>query len=257
MMIAVFAAMTLEVAGFERRLADRERAAVGGYPVCLGEHEGKPVLVCRTGIGRRAEAAARAVLDRYQPGLVLSVGVGGALNPEFRAGDVVLCESVGPASSGAAEAAPVCSNEGLLRLAYASAEEAGLRVWRGQSLTVDRVVGEPAEKDALRRSSGMDVVEMESYWVGLVAQEKGLSFLAARTVLDELADTLPVLPGVVQADGSRRAYRALPYVLRHPSRVPRLLSMAVSERRAVGTLTRFLEAFVSACEMSLGVARPA
>ncbi len=250
-MIAVFAAMTVEAAGFGRRLAKRERAVVGGYPVWLGEHSGRPVLVCRTGIGRRAEAAARVVLDRYQPRLVLSVGVGGALNAGFRVGDVVVCESVRLASTGAAEAAPVRSDEELLRLAYASAGEAGLRVQRGQSLTVDRVAGDPAEKDALRRSSGLDVVEMESYWVGLVAQEKGLPFLAARVVIDELADTLPELSGVVQADGSRRPYQGLPHVLRHPSQVPRLLSMALSERRAAGNLTRFLEAFVSARAMSL------
>ncbi len=249
-MIAVFAAMSRELAGLERRLAGRERAAAGECPLRLGYCGDKRVLLCRTGAGKRAEGALRAVLEGHRPWLVLSVGVCGALDPELRAGDLVLCESVQAASSADSQAAPVRSGEGLLSQALAAAGAAGLSVRIGQSLTVDRVAGEPAEKDALRQSTGLDVVEMESYWVGMVARESGLPFLTVRVVLDEQGDTLPVLPGVVQPDGSQRLWRALPYVLRHPGRVPSLLRVALSERRALGNLTRFLEAFVGVAEMS-------
>jgi hypothetical protein len=153
-------------------------------------------------------------------------------------------------------AASVHSDETLLSQALAAAEAGGVRVRVGQSLTVDRVVGEPAEKKALRGSTGLDVVEMESYWVGTVARERGLPFLTIRVVLDEQGDTLPALPGVVQPDGSQRVWRVLPYALKHPEQVPRILSMAIWERRALGSLTRFLEAFVGAFK-TLPVAEPA
>lgn len=255
-MIAVFAAMSRELAGFERRLVDRQQASVAGYSGQLGSYEGKPVLLCRTGLGRRAESTVRAVTDRYEPWLVLSVGLGGALNPELRVGDLVLCETVHRVPSEGADAAPVRSDGGLLRLAQASAEEAGLRAPRGRSLTADRVVGEPAEKDTLHRSLSLDVVEMESYWLGLVARERGLPFLAARVILDELGDRLPELPGIVESDGSRRTFRAVRYALRHPRHVPWLLRTAASERRALTNLTRFLETLVGALDPSL-VVKPA
>jgi len=255
-MIAVFAAMSRELAGFERRLAGRERAAAGEYPIRLGYWCGKRVLLCRTGIGKRAEGVLRAVLERHRPSLVLSAGVCGALDPKLSAGDLVLCQTVQAAPSVDPHAAPVHSNDGLLTQALAAAEAGGVRVRIGQSLTVDRVIGEPAEKEALRESKGQDVVEMESYWLGMVARESGLPFLTVRVVLDERGDTLPVLPGVVQPDGSERVWRALPYALKHPGQVPRILSMAVSERRALGNLTRFLEAFVGAIK-TLPVAEPA
>ena len=255
-MIAVFAAMSRELAGFERRLTGRERAAAGERPLRLGYWRGKRVLLCRTGIGKRAEGVLRAVLEDHRPSLVLSVGVCGALDPKLRAGDLVLCRTVQAASSGDAHAASVHSDVRFLSQALAAAEAGGVCVRVGQSLTVDRVVGEPAEKEALRESSGLDVVEMESYWVGMVARERGLPFLTARVVLDEQGDTLPALPGVVLPDGSTRLLRVLPHALKHPGQVPRILSMAVWERRALGNLTRFLEAFVGAFK-TLPVAEPA
>ena len=255
-MIAVFAAMSRELAGFERRLTGRERASAGVRPLRLGYWRGKRVLLCRTGIGKRAEAVLRAVLEDHRPLLVLSVGVCGALDPKLRAGDLVLCQTVQAASSGDPHVAPVHSDEGVLSQALAAAEAGGVRVRVGQSLTVDRVVGEPAEKKGLWQSRGLDVVEMESYCLGTVARERGLPFLAVRVVLDEQGDTLPALPGVVQPDGSTRLWRVLPYALKHPGQVPRILSMAVSERRALGNLTRFLEAFVGAFK-TLPSAEPA
>ena len=255
-MIAVLAAMSRELAGFERRLTGRERASAGVRPLRLGYWRGKRVLLCRTGMGKRAEGVLRAVLEDHRPLLVLSVGVCGALDPKLRAGDLVLCQTVQVASSGDHHAAPVHSDDGLLSQALAAAEAGGLRARVGQSLTVDRVVGEPAEKEALRESRGLDVVEMESYWVGMVARESGLPFLTVRVVLDEQSDTLPALLGVVQPDGSQRLWRALPYALKHPGQLPLILSMAVSERRALGNLTRFLEAFVGAFKTLL-VAEPA
>ncbi|MEE8346403.1 MAG: hypothetical protein V3S20_03545 [Dehalococcoidia bacterium] len=245
-MIALFAAMRLEVQRFLRRLEVRDHSRLEGFPVTLGEYGGRPVLVCLTGMGRRAEAAVRAVLDRHQPRMVLSVGVGGALSPELSVGDLVVCESVERASSGPEEAEPVCSDEELLRLADAGVERAGLKVRRGRSLTVDRVVGDPAEKDALRRSQGPDVVEMESYWVGRAALDKRLPFLAVRAISDGIGDPVPHIPGAFTPEGELQMHRVLAYVLRRPARIPLLLRLARGNLKAVANLTRFLESFTRA-----------
>jgi adenosylhomocysteine nucleosidase len=255
-MIAVFAAMSQELAGLERQLVGCQRSDVGGYRVRVGYWHERRVLLCQTGIGRRAEEAARLTLDRIQPRIVLSVGLCGAINAKFKVGDLVLCESVhlGAARNSQAEAAR--SDVGLSRLAQESAEKAGLRLRSGQSVTVDHVIGERSEKDALRQATGTDVVEMESYWVGLVAQEMELPFLIVRVVSDGARDAVPHIPGLVTPEGEYRASRALPYLLRHPASLPQLLRLARGATAAVANLTQFLEAFVQACEVT-PVAKPA
>ena len=243
-MIAVFVAMESELAGLARRLSARERETIGGRGVVRGRCGGADVLVCRTGIGERVEGAMRAVLERYEASFVLSAGLAGALDPDLRAGGLVLCETV--VSGPDPQAPAVLSDARLLEAAASAAARAGLRVRRGRSLTVDGIVGDPAAKAELRLSTGADVVEMESHRVGLAAQERGLPFLAVRAVLDGAADALPELPGVVAADGSERMWAVLPYLVAHPQRLPLLLRLARSQRRAIETLGLFLEAFTGA-----------
>ena len=240
-MIAVFVAMEPELAGLARRLSAREHETIGGRRVVRGRCGGADVLVCRTGIGERVEGAMRAVLERYEASSVLSAGVAGALDPDLRAGDLLLCETL--VSGADPQALVVLSDAALLEAAASAAARAGLRVRRGRSLTVDRIAGDPAAKAELRLTTGADVVEMESHRAGRIATEKGLPFVAARAVLDEAGDPLPELPGLVAPDGSTRIWAVLPYLAAHPQRLPLLLRLARCQRRALETLGLFLEAF--------------
>jgi adenosylhomocysteine nucleosidase len=253
-MIAVFAAMDAEMAALERRLAAREHEAIGGQRAVRGRCAGAELLACRTGLGERARAVAAAVLDATRPDIVLSTGVAGALDPDLSAGDVVLCETV---VSGPGPQAPAVRSDVRL-LEAATASDAGIRVRRGRSLTVDAIVGEPAAKAKLRLATGADVVEMESYWVGLAARERGLPFLAVRVVLDTAADMLPELPGFVAPDGTQRAWAVLPYLITHPQRLSLLLRLGRSNRLALRAMGLFAEAFAgAAAALSVADARPA
>jgi len=249
-MIAVFAALRLEVQRFLRRVDVRDRARLGGFPVTLGEYEGRPLLVCHTGIGSRAAEAAASVLGRYRPEFVLSVGLAGALSSEYAVGDLVFCEQVyraEPESETGRAAEPMVSDLLLMETARRAASGRGLSTRTGNSLTTPYLVAEPRQKTLLRQTTGMDVVEMESYWVGRAALEQRLPFLAVRVISDGAGDPVFDLPGVVTPEGEQRVRKALPYVLRHPGRIPHLLRLAGGEMKAVAGLTRFLEAFVRAC----------
>jgi adenosylhomocysteine nucleosidase len=249
-MIAVFAALRLEVQRFLRRVDVRERARLGSFPVTLGDYEGRPLLVCHTGIGSRAAEAATAVVGRYRPESVFSVGLAGALSPGFAVGDLVFCERVyraEPDSESGRAAEPMVSDLLLLETARQAASGRGLSARGGSSLTTPYLVTEPHQKALLRQETGMDVVEMESYWVGRAALEERLPFLAVRVISDGVEDPVLDIPGVVTEDGEQRVRRVLPYVLRHPGSIPHLLRLARGELRAVANLTRFLETFVRAC----------
>jgi nucleoside phosphorylase len=249
-MIAVFAGLRLEVQRFLRRVDVRDRACLGGFPVTLGEYESRPVLVCHTGVGSRAGEAAATVLGQYRPESVLSVGLAGALSPECTVGDMVFCEQVyraEPESEAGRAPEPVLSDLLLLETARTAASSRGLSTRTGNSLTTSHLVAEPRQKTLLRQVTGMDVVEMESYWVGRAALEQRLPFLAVRVISDGVGDPVPDMPGVVTPEGKQRVRKVLPYVLRHPASIPHLLRLAGGELKAVAKLTRFLEAFVPAC----------
>ncbi len=259
-MVALFAALRLEVQRFLRRLDVRERTRPGGFPVTLGEYRGRPLLVCHTGIGQRAAEAADMVLGRYRPEVVLSVGLAGALSPERAVGDLVFCERVyraEPESETGMAAEPMLSDLLLLEAARRAASGRGLSAGTGSSLTTSYLVAERQQKALLRQATGMDVVEMESYWVGSAALEHRLPFLAVRVMSDGAGDSVPDIPGVVTPEGEERLRSVLPHVLRHPASIPHLLRLAVSSRRAAGELARFLEAFVGALERSPAAARSA
>jgi nucleoside phosphorylase len=245
--------MRLEVQRFIRRMDLGERMSVGEFPVMVGECHGRPVMVCYSGIGRRAGEAAGSVLRKYRPDAVASVGLGGALSPECVVGDIVLCEWIYRSDPTAADAKaedPLLSDPKLLDVARRAAEGEGLRSWTGGCLTVSEVIAEPHRKTVLRDATGLDVVEMESYWVGEAARQARVPFVAARAVLDEVDHRLPDIPGVISPDGEQHAYRALPHLLRNPWRLPELVRTARSGSRAVDRLTRFLEGFVVAMEIA-------
>lgn len=243
-MITLFAALELEVRGLVRRMERVEHRRVDGFPVAVGSLAGSPALLCRTGMGPRAGEAAASVLSRYRPSAVLSLGMGGALSPQLRRGDLVLCTQThlaGKPAEGPRGALP--SDRALLAAAQRAAVEAGIPFQVGDALTVAQVVARPAEKAALRSSTTLDVVEMEGYWVAAVAHRLGLPFLAVRSISDIAVDPLPELPGLITPEGEMRVGRALLCVLRRPSLLPGLARMAIGSRRAVANLGLFSKAF--------------
>lgn len=243
-MIAVCAAMDRELAGIRRRLDSAEGDDSGELVVWRGQIEGKPVVLCRTGLGRRAEGALRALLERHLPRLIVSAGLAGALDPDYVRGELVLCETLldGSRESGP----PEHSNRELLDRAVAEAARAAVPVRVGRSLTVEDVAATVDAKAELRRTTGADIVEMESYWLARLARERGMPFLTARTVLDAANESLPEVPGLVRPDGSLNPLRAFA----RPAALPALLRLARAERAALANLTRFLAALVAALDKS-------
>ena len=256
-MIVIFAATDAELQPLLRAAALRESGEASGFPVMRAEIGGREAIVCRTGLGRRAAAAAEAVLGAFSPKAVLSAGTAGGLCPDLKAGDVVICERVRAADGASPEdAEPVLADADLLATALKAGDQAGVSVRSGRSVTVDSVAWGADEKAHLRSQAGDDIVEMESYWVGRAALRLGIPFLAVRAVSDGAEDTLIDIPGLVGEDGVIDYSRFLPYVQEHPEHVPLLAQGAESSRRALESLEAFAAAFLPVA-LSLAGARPA
>ena len=239
-MILVFAAMEPEVRACFGGGGIGPSREVAGFPV----HEANGLAVCQTGLGRRSHDAAMSVMEHFRPEAVVSVGTAGGLNLDVRAGQLIACSHVHHADMrGALEETPAFSDERLVTLALEVASGAGIEARIGSAVTVDEAVWTSADKADLHAWLRHDVVEMESYWIGKVASQAGLPYLALRVVTDQAADELVQTPAI-SADGTFDVAAFQAWIKDHPEYIPMFAEQAERSRRGLGTLTRFLSAFL-------------
>lgn len=235
-MILAFAAMEPEVAACFGGAPGRAAGVVGGYQLAGADG----VLACRTGIGRRAQQVAEAVVGATAPRAVLSVGIAGGLRQGLSAGEVVVCTHVDHESyRRAPECVSVYCDDRLIAEALGAAAAAGLRATAGASLTVDEAAWGPAEKAALHAWKRHDIVEMESFWVGQAASRRGIPFLAVRTVSDTVDHRLHDT-GALREDGSLDPDAFQQWASANPGLLDDWKSGVANARLAFANLAAFL-----------------
>jgi adenosylhomocysteine nucleosidase len=249
-MIAIVAALDTELSALERR-ARAKPCPSPPWPLMVeGTLAGRQVLLVRTGMGpARAAKAAAVLIQRHNPEAILSIGFAGSLVSELRTAHLVIARQV-YALEGSLQEEPLAASNGLacdpalVKLALAAAQQRGLAFREGASLTVSEVVHRPEVRQRIGHSLPVEMVEMESYWVGRVAADQGTPFLVVRAILDEVGDRLPDLPNAIDETGAIARGRALRQFLWRPQEAPGLIRLAASARRASQRLAVFTEAFV-------------
>ncbi|MCH7483859.1 MAG: hypothetical protein IIA90_01775 [Chloroflexi bacterium] len=239
-MILVFAAQESEVRACFGGGSIGSSRDIASFPV----YEANGLAVCQTGLGRRSHDAATSVMEHFRPEAALSVGTAGGLNLDVRAGQLIACSHVHHADMrGALEETPAFSDERLVTLALEVARGAEIEARIGSAVTVDEVVWTSVGKADLHAWMRHDVVEMESYWIGKAADGASLPYLALRVVTDEAADELVETPAI-SANGTFDAAAFQAWIKDHPEYIPMFAEQAERSRRGLGTLTRFLSAFL-------------
>jgi adenosylhomocysteine nucleosidase len=249
-MIAIIAALDAELSALERRAGVRRCPSPPWPLMSEGTLAGRHVVLARTGMDSdRAQEATAILIQRHNPEAILSIGFAGSLVDELRAGHLVIARQVYSLAEPLHEGPLAASNglacdPALVELAVAAARQRRLAFHEGASLTVSQVVSQPEVKRRIGDSLPVEVVEMESYWVGRVAADQGIPFLVTRAVLDEVGDRLPDLPNTVDETGAVARGRALRQLLSRPREAAGLIRLAASTRRASQRLAVFAEAFV-------------
>jgi len=190
-----------------------------------------------------------AILDRLEvdrtspkPAAVLVTGLAGACSPDLRTGDIVVGD---PVAVPGAELDEDSGDPGLRRRAVRAIESARLRYQVGRLLTVDEVVTTPAAKAKWSRAQGALAVDMESAHVLAWARRAGLPAVAVRAIMDGLEDEVPHdLLRAVGPDGRMRAWAAAGFLGR-PALLPAAWRLGRRSHRALGSLARFIRAFVA------------
>ena len=249
-MIAIIAALDTELSALERRARVRHCPSPAWPVMSEGTLAGRQVLLARTGMGSaRAQEATAILIQHHNPEAILSIGFAGSLVSELRAGHLVIARQVYALHEPLHEGSLAASNglacdPALVELAVAAARQRRLAFREGASLTIPQVVSQPEVKERIGDTLPVEMVEMESYWVGRVAADRGIPFLVVRAVLDEVGDRLPDLPNAIDETGAIARGRALRQLLWQPQAAPGLIRLSASARRASQRLAVFAEAFV-------------
>jgi len=179
-----------------------------------------------TGMGRKnTERAILQSLAKEIPTLVLTCGFGGALDPELKIGDVVF------------DADEESGISGLLK--EAGAEQA-------EFYCAPRVAVAVAEKTALRKSTGADVVEMESGVIREICRQKNIPSATIRAVSDAAHDDLPLDFNALMTANDAISFPKLALALmKSPGKIPQLMQLQKNTQAAAAELAKVLEKLLS------------
>jgi adenosylhomocysteine nucleosidase len=230
-MLALVAAMDEEVSDLRGSLTAVRTDERDGFVVYNGMLSGKRVLLAKSGVGRqRVERACRSLLDHYPVTAIISFGFAGALNPGLSVGDVVACSSVVASRE---SFGPQCTcDAALLERAQNRTSPASSR---GIGVTAPSLVTSRSQKNVLFMSSGADIVDMESYWIGIMAADSGIPFISVRAISDSARDSLPDL-------ASWRWRHVVPHFVFHPAQAASLYrGMSKARKNMSRFLSRMIE----------------
>lgn len=193
-------------------------------------------LCVRSGIGAENASVAAGWLVDHGVAALAVLGVSGGLDPELRAGDLMIPKIVIQAEQGGNRGKRVIGGSIADPLCNLLMSE-GITVHRGVLLTDANPALTPREKSTLSIKYGAQAVDMESASVFRVAHDQNLPFLVIRSICDTATTDIPVkLYQFLNPKGSLCWRRILTAVLLHPLLIHRIVFMGGDFFRALISL---------------------
>ena len=215
--VAIIAALEREIASAIRkwRVSKREFA---GRRYKFFESE-RAVAVC-AGIGAEpARRACEAVVQLYQPPLIISVGMAGGLDASMQTGSLFIPSHLVDAGDGSA-----------------------LKLSQGQGTLVSwNSVAGKEQKAKLAKAYGASAVDMEAAAVARGAAARRIGSMAVKAISDDYQFEFPALERFIAPDGSFRTAALVFYAALRPWQWRKLLYLKRNSERAATALCDWLE----------------
>ena len=196
-MIGIIAAENEEMKAILNLMSDIKEEKIYNLTFYIGKVHSKDVALVECGVGKVNSARVTQILiDKYNPDVMLNVGVAGGLNPELNVGDMVVSESLiqydfDATSLGKYEKGEVCdtgryfkADERLINIAKGVLEEENINFIVGKIATADIFVSEVDFQEYIRSEFDCECTEMEGAAMAQVCFLCNIPFVVIRGISD-------------------------------------------------------------------------
>jgi adenosylhomocysteine nucleosidase len=243
-MLAILGAFGQEIVDFRRQMVIEEVVTQRVCRLYRGKFKNRDTLLVQTGMGKeRAENATRFILERYPVTAIISLGFAGALAPELRIGDVVVCSTLHclPASEQEVQRLePMVPDAHLLSLASRGPGDRSLHFCLGSGVTVLQLNSSTQKMQGVRETFNAHIVDMESYWIARIASARQIPFIAIRSISDTIRHSVQPFDRILAADGKLLWEKAVLCFLTHPQYLMNVFTLYRNTRPAKRNLAAFI-----------------
>jgi adenosylhomocysteine nucleosidase len=227
--IGLIGAMKEEIELFHDHMKEARETNKAGITFIEGVFFGKPVVLCKSGVGKvNAAVTTQILIDAFHVDSIIFTGVAGALDPELDIGDIVVStecmqhdmdvtalgfpkgtipyedKSVFPADSR------------LVELAMQSAAKLfGGRVKKGRILSGDQFIADRQTVRSLHEEMNGSCTEMEGAAVAQVCSMNAIPYVIIRSMSDKADGSAHINFAEFTLHASENSYRIVEDMIHH------------------------------------------
>jgi adenosylhomocysteine nucleosidase len=243
-MLAILGAFGQEIVDYRRQMVIEEVVAGSVCRLYRGKFKNRETVLVQTGMGKeRAENATRFILERYPITAIISLGFAGALAPELRIGDVVVCSTLYCApglEQKEQRLEPLAPDATLLSLASQGPGDEATRFCLGSGVTVLQLDVNPQKMQEFSETFHAHIIDMESYWIARIASARQIPFIAIRSISDTIQHSVQPFDQILASDGKVLWRKAVLCFLSHPQYLMNVYTLYRNTRLAKRNLASFI-----------------
>ncbi len=200
----LLSAMQQELDAVVQNMSEHHQYEKYGITIVEGTIFGRHCVAAMSGVGKVAAAfTSQLLMEVYSPKAVIFTGVGGALNPEYEIGDIVVAKDcvqhdidgrgLGFKRGEVPYAGIRYFNSDTDLLNLANGTDCRHRIHEGRILTGDQFITNK-EQEAfmyMKEEFHGDCVDMEGAAVAYVSQKHQIPFILVRTISDKANNEAP------------------------------------------------------------------
>ena len=229
-MIALISATEDEVSGLLNTLTGKKTSNVSSIKFIEGRFLDIDIIVSISGVGiKKARNCTNTLIKKYKPGIIISAGFAGALNPKLRLGELVLSNW----ALSLRNYDKINLDNNLPYIAF--------KFINGGVLTESSFINVKEKKLDLFVKSGADIVDMESWAVADAARKLDTKVISVRAVSDLTNQHLPRMEQIFSKESQIDYKKAFGYFKSNPGELFNFLRFKyVNLRKARISLNSFL-----------------
>ncbi|OZB91792.1 5'-methylthioadenosine/adenosylhomocysteine nucleosidase [Paenibacillus sp. XY044] len=226
-MIGIIGAMDEEVELLLAGMEEAETVTKAGVKYVRGTYRGKPVIVCKSGVGKvNAAVTTQILIDQFGVGKVLFTGVAGAVHPDLNIGDIVISSDcvqhdmdVSPLGYARGvipyqEVSEFKADTGLIALAQDACQTLGeVNCKVGRVLSGDQFIASVDQVSWFYEHMDGACVEMEGSAVAQACYMNGVPFVVIRSMSDKADGSAHANFAEFTVASSRRSHAILDYMV--------------------------------------------